>query len=133
MNEPMYSLKVAKAAISWADANLKEGGETLSLAMGETLPNDSFPSPEALMFIRDWVVSNPLKVMQMTPEGLAGEIRNVEQTADQMAGQRFPCSLKEAVEAFGSGIMPSNLEVTTSEEEKAKRSFHAYLRKRKLL
>ena len=133
MSEPAYSLRLVKAAARWADKNLPETGDTVWEAMGLAFPSDRFPCPEALMFLRDWLVSNPLKVFRMTGEGLADELRNVAEQAEEMAGQRFPCSLREALEAWGSGIPPSNLPVDTEEEEQARMSLHRSLRKSRIL
>lgn len=133
MSEPAFSLRLAKSAARWADKNLPETGETVWEALGLAFPDETFPCPEALMFLRDWLVSNPLKVFRMTPQGLADELGNVARTAEQFQGRRFPCSLKEAIEAFGPGVMPSNLPVETEEEDKVRRKVYSHLRKSRII
>ena len=113
MSEPDFSLRLTKSAARWADKNLPETGETVWEALGLAFPDETFPNPEALMFLRDWLVSNPLMVFRMTPKGLADELTKVAQTAEQLQGQRLPCGVKEGVEVFGKGILPSRLPLET--------------------
>ena len=133
MSEPDFSLRLAKSAARWADKNLPETGETVWEALGLAFPDETFPNPEALMFLRDWLVSNPLMVFRMTPKGLADELTKVAQTAEQLQGQRLPCSVKEGVEAFGKGILPSRLPVETEEEDRVRCKVYSHLRKSRII
>ena len=133
MSEPAFSLRLAKSVARWADKNRPETGATIWEALGKAFPDDRHPNPEALMFLRDWLMSNPLAILQMTGEGLADELTNIARQAEEMAGQRFPCSLKEAVEAWGKGVPPSHLPVNTDEEELVRRKVYSHLRKNRVL
>lgn len=127
-----YNLRLVRAAADWMDTQ-PEGSETLMKAMSQVCRSDELPDEILMEFLRDWLVSNPLMLMRMTPGGLADEFRNVIQTAQQFRGRPFPCGLAEAVEAFGPGIMPRRLPRESEEEERARQSLMTFLRKRKAL
>ena len=103
IGEPSYSLRLAKSVARWADKHLPETGATVWEALGALPTDDRFPCPEALMFLRDWLVTNPLRVFQMTGPGLADEMVAVATAAKILENQPRPCRLMEAIQAWGHG------------------------------
>ena len=136
MSEPAFSLRLTKSAARWADKNLPETGETVWEALG-ALPNDRPPCPEALMFLRDWLVTNPLRVFQMTGPGLVDEMAAVETAAKILEHKPRPCSLMEAIQAWGSrvaGVVTTEmLTPLTEEEDKVRRKVYSHLRKSRII
>lgn len=137
IGEPSYSLRLAKSVARWADKHLPETGATVWEALGALPTDDRFPCPEALMFLRDWLVTNPLRVFQMTGPGLADEMVAVATAAKILENQPRPCRLMEAIQAWGprvAGVITTEmLTPLTEEEAEVRRKVYSHLRKSRII